>query len=398
MVPFTIATLLLAFVPLVFCAPALAPILPTVGAVKPSSYIVKLKDGVDKTVHMAALASVLISSDSHVTDDYSGTFNGYAAILGDAALQFVRSSNDVDYLDPDHLIAVNVDKAVSGDVAWKNLIAQPPASSGTGVDIYAVGTGIYTAHSSFGSRASWGVTFGGYSNIDGNGHGTHTAATAVGATYGVAPSANIIAVKVLSDAGSGPVSDIVAGINWAVAAGVSSGRPSIVMLCLSGNHSTSLEDAVSAGVSRGIHFVVEAGGSNVDATNTSPANVATAVTVGAVDSSNAKAPFSNYGTAIDVFAPGVNVKSAWIGANMATNILSGTSSATAYVASVLASALSGSGNSTTPAALTSSLKSHAKTVVTGVKSDTAYVPSNLILAALSVLFNPRSRNLLATVW
>lgn len=144
-------------------------------------------------------------------------------------------------------------------------------------------------------------------------HGTHTAGTAVGATYGVATSANIIAVKVLSDSGSGSNADVISGINYAYNAFKSSGRPSVATMSLGGGANTAVDSAVSNAIAGGLHFSIAAGNDNVDASTTSPARVAAANTVGAIDSSNKKASFSNYGSILDIWALGVNVKSAWIG-------------------------------------------------------------------------------------
>lgn len=129
---------------------------------------------------------------------------------------------------------------------------------------------------------------------------------------------------VLSDSGSGATSDVISGVNWAYNAFKASGRPSIALMSLGGSANTALDSAVSNAIAGGLHFVVAAG-SNGDAASTSPARVAAANTVGAVDSSNRMASFSSYGPVIDVFAPGANILSAWIGSTTATNTLSGTS-------------------------------------------------------------------------
>ncbi|KDQ08935.1 hypothetical protein BOTBODRAFT_117866, partial [Botryobasidium botryosum FD-172 SS1] len=232
-----------------------------------------------------------------------------------------------------------------------------------------VDTGIYTAHNSFGGRARWGATFGGYANSDGNGHGTHTAGTVGGNGFGPATAANIIAVKVLSDSGSGSNSDVIAGVNWAVSNAASSGRPTIATLSLGGGAYQPLDDAINSGISRGVHFTVAAGNSNADAINYSPARVANAITVGAVDYNNAKASFSNYGSIVDVHAPGVGVTSAWIGSANAQNTISGTSMSTPFVAGVLAVAIGNYGNKS-PAALATDLKNNARAVATGFNSAT----------------------------
>lgn len=129
----------------------------------------------------------------------------------------------------------------------------------------------------------------------------------------------------LSDSGSGAISDLIAAINWVVSAAAASGRPSIAMMGVGGSASTALDSAVNSAISTGIHFVVAAGNSNVDAGNISPARVAAAVTVGAVDSTGRRATFSNYGSLVDIYALGANVLCPWIGSTTATNTLSGTS-------------------------------------------------------------------------
>ncbi|KDQ21395.1 hypothetical protein BOTBODRAFT_50040 [Botryobasidium botryosum FD-172 SS1] len=356
-----------------FGAPTLTPIQKASGPVKADSYIIKLKEGSDRSSHLVKLGQILGTSESHVEYEYDSVFHGYAGHLTGAALDFVRSSKDVEYIVPDEILTIqweaSAGSAVEDDAATFAARGEVDtlAANGGGVDIYGIDTGIYTSHSSFGGRARWGATFGGYSNSDGNGHGTHTAGTAAGASYGVATAANLIAVKVLSDSGSGSTSDIVAGVNWVVSSARSSGRPSIATMSLGGGANTALDNAVSSGISAGVHFTIAAGNSNVDASSTSPARVAAANTVGAVDSSNVKASFSNYGSILDVWALGVNVRSAWIGSTSAVNTISGTSMATPFVAGVLAVAIGTYGNKT-PASLSADLKSHARSVVTGANS------------------------------
>ncbi|KAG8708404.1 subtilisin-like serine protease, partial [Ceratobasidium sp. 423] len=190
-----------------------------------------------------------------------------------------------------------------------------------------------------------------------------TAGTAVGARYGVATSANIIAVKVLGDSGFGTNSDIIAGINWVASQARSSRRPSVANMSLGGDASAAVDSAVNNAVAGGLHFAVAAGNSNVDAAYTSPARVPAANTVGAVDSNNRKWASSNYGSVLDVWAPGVNILSAWIGGPTSTNIISGTSMASPRVAGYIAVHIGNNGGS--PYAVSSALKSGARAVVTG---------------------------------
>ncbi|QRV89222.1 proteinase R [Ceratobasidium sp. AG-Ba] len=367
---FISAAALAAILP-VFAVPTNVPISKYAGPVKANSYIIKLKEGVSPDSHIANVIAAL-TSGGKIEHKYGVAFHGYAASLKGKELDFVRQSKDVEYIVEDGIMSIDYEEGdESAAVAARSeapVAAFDKRANGAGVDVYGIDTGIYTAHSSFGGRARWGATFGGYANQDGNGHGTHTAGTAVGASYGVATSANIIAVKVLSDSGSGTNSDVIAGINWAATQARSSGRPSVANLSLGGGASTAVDSAVNTAISGGLHFAIAAGNSNVDASSTSPARVAAANTVGAVDSSNRKASFSNYGSVLDVWAPGVNILSAWIGGTTRTNTISGTSMASPRVAGYIAVHIGNSGGS--PSAVSSALKSSARAVVTGAPSGT----------------------------
>jgi len=241
-------------------------------------------------------------------------------------------------------------------------------SAGSGTDVYVVDTGINTAHVEFEGRARWGATFGGYANADGNGHGTHCAGTIGSRRYGVAKKTNLIAVKILSDAGSGAVSDIVSGLNWVASSVKSSGRPSVVSMSLGGGASTPLDNAVASLTGAGIHVAVAAGNSGTDAGSTSPARAPSAVTVGATGISDAKPSWSNYGSVVDIWAPGLNVISTWMGSTTATNSISGTSMATPHIAGLIAYLAAKDGN-ISPAAMTTKLQSlSVKGVISGIPS------------------------------
>ncbi|KAJ1307071.1 hypothetical protein OPQ81_008050 [Rhizoctonia solani] len=326
MCTFFISAAVLAVILPVFAAPNTnAPISKFAGPVKNNSYIIKLKDGISEDAH----ANKLISA-------FTTCGNG-------KNLDFIRQSSDVEYILEDGIMTIDYEIHWQGDEAAAFVAREAPAAqveglekraNGVGVDVYGIDTGICTAHSSFGGRARWGATFGGYANQDGNGHGTDTSGTAVGASYGVATSANIIAVKVLSEPGSGTNSGVIAGINWAAIQARSSSRPS-----------------VNNAVAGGLHFAVAAGNSNVDAANTSPARVAAANTVGAVDSSNRKASFSNYASVLDVLTRSLALR--WLPLLLLATLLSGLGIRT-----------------TPPAAISSALRAGARAVVTGAPSGT----------------------------
>ncbi|KAG8741726.1 subtilisin-like serine protease [Ceratobasidium sp. 414] len=356
----------------VFAAPTSVPITKHAGPVKANSYIVKLKDGVSVDAHLNSIIFSFVSGSS-LQYKYGDVFHGYAINLKGKDLDFLRQSKDVEYITEDGIATIDYMPGDESEAMKRSESEARPlnarATGGAGVDVYGIDTGIYTAHECFGGRARWGATFGGYADADGNGHGTHTAGTAVGAIYGQATEANVIAVKVLSDGGSGTYSDVISGVNYAYQSFKASGRPSIATMSLGGGANNALDSAVNNAISDGLHFTIAAGNSNEDAADTSPARVAAANTVGAVDSSNRKAWFSNYGSILDIHALGVNVLSAWIGNPSATNTISGTSMATPFVAGILAVAIGEYGNKS-PADLSADLKSHAREIVTGTPSGT----------------------------
>ncbi|KAF8597053.1 subtilisin-like protein, partial [Ceratobasidium sp. AG-I] len=228
--------------------------------------------------------------------------------------------------------------------------------------------GIFTEHSCFNGRARWGANFTEDGDHDANGHGTHTAGIAVGDVFGQATSANVIAVKVLGDTGNGSTAGIIAGIDWALREFMVSGRPSIANISFGGSPNFPLDTAVRNAIQAGLSFTVDVGTENRDAKQHSPARAREANTVGVVDGSNHKASFSNYGSAVKVWAPGVEILSAWIGSPNAVKRLSGSSMATPVVAGYMAVVL-GRGP-LTPQSLTEELVKNSKPVVTGAPPGT----------------------------
>ena len=223
------------------------------------------------------------------------------------------------------------------------------ADGGEGVDAYVIDTGTNIAHVDFDGRAHWGKTIPeGDEDIDGNGHGTHCSGTIAGTKYGVAKKANVYAVKVLKSNGSGTMSDVVKGVEWAVLShqdklkaakdgkGKKSFKGSVANMSLGGGKSVTLDLAVNAAVDAGMHFAVAAGNDNSDSCRYSPAAAENAVTVGASTLADERAYFSNFGKCNDIFAPGLNIKSTWIGSDTAVNTISGTSMASPHIAGLLA--------------------------------------------------------------
>jgi subtilisin family serine protease len=239
-----------------------------------------------------------------------------------------------------------------------------PYSGGSGTTVYVADTGVLTTHVDFSSgRATWGVNYAGGGNVDGNGHGTHCAGTVGGNTYGVAKATAIVAVKVLNAQGSGTMANIVSGINWVT----NNAYPykSVISMSLGGTGTVpaALRTAVDNAVGSNIAVVVAAGNSNANACSFYPAAIASCITVGATalggsGSSrwDSRSTFSNYGTCVHIFAPGTNIRSAWIGSNTASNTISGTSMACPHVAGLSATVLATSSNMT-PSQLKSRLVS-----------------------------------------
>ncbi|KAL4261096.1 peptidase S8 family protein [Pleurotus pulmonarius] len=347
-------------------------------AIKTGQLIVKLKDG-------ASSNTLLKSIGEDVTHRWEIGFKGFAGTFSEKSLVALRSSPDVESISEDglmHAFAIQTDapwglarlssenRLENNNASALNFSYTYDSAGGAGVDVYVVDTGIYTEHTEFEGRARWGATFGGYAPADGNGHGTHCAGVVAGHRFGVAKAASVIAVKVLSDTGSATVSDIISGLNFVIASARASGRPSVVLMALGGSASTALDNAVTAVTSAGIH-VVAAGNSNTDAGNTSPARVPSVITVGAITIADARSSASNYGSVVDVYAPGQNIISAWIGSPTATNIISGTSPAASFVAGLVAYLISVHGN-LSPAAMKALIKSLSLNgVLTGIPAGTA---------------------------
>lgn len=227
------------------------------------------------------------------------------------------------------------------------------ADGGEGVDVYIIDTGTNVDHVDFEGRATWGKTIpNNDEDKDGNGHGTHCSGTVAGKKYGVAKKANIYAVKVLKSNGSGTMSDVVKGVEWAAIShskqveatkkgkGKKGFKGSAANMSLGGGKSPTLDKAVNAAVEVGIHFAVAAGNDNADSCSYSPAAAENAVTVGASTLADERAYFSNYGKCNDIFAPGLNIQSTWIGSKYAVNTISGTSMASPHIAGLLAYFLS----------------------------------------------------------
>ncbi|MGW3717310.1 S8 family peptidase [Streptomyces sp. NPDC005133] len=210
-----------------------------------------------------------------------------------------------------------------------------PDKAGEGVTAYIIDTGVRITHSDFGGRASYGYDAIDNDNTaqDGYGHGTHVAGTVAGSAYGVAKKAKIVAVRVLDNSGSGTTAQVVAGIDWVTAHAV---KPAVANMSLGGGADSVLDAAVRNSIASGITYAVAAGNESTNASTKSPARVTEAITVGSTTSTDARSSFSNYGSVLDIFAPGSSITSAWNTSDSATSTISGTSMATPHVAGAAA--------------------------------------------------------------
>ena len=277
-----------------------------------------------------------------VTNTYGHALGGFAGKMDDKTLaSFIKDSN-VEFIEQNQIMSTG---AVQSNATWGlDRIDEEDRPldgfyefnfDGSGVDAYVIDTGVLATHNNFGGRVGSGFTAinDGRGSNDCNGHGTHVAGTIGSATYGVAKNVNLIAVRVLGCNGSGSNAGVIDGVDYV--AQVASG-PSVANMSLGGGNSTALDNAVEDAIDEGVTFVVAAGNSNANACSGSPNRVGPALTVGATTSSDARSSFSNWGSCLDIFAPGSSITSTWSTSNSATNTISGTSMAAPHVAGVVA--------------------------------------------------------------
>ncbi|AXG99312.1 S8 family peptidase [Deinococcus wulumuqiensis] len=360
---------------------ALAPLLGTDKAdAIPGQYIVVFSEGASSGGLSAQSAGSRLSGLSAdqlvralnldpqgvtVQNIYDQALEGFSGRLSAQNLQALRADKRVKYIEQDGRMYAS---ATQSGATWgldrvdqRNLPLDGNyvyGSTASGVKAYIIDTGINTSHTNFGGRAVWGTnTTGDGKNYDCQGHGTHVAGTVGSGTYGVAKGVSLIAVKVLGCDGSGTNSGIIAGINWAVSNKGSAAA--VANLSLGGGASQATDDAVNSAAAKNLIMAVAAGNENQNACNVSPARAASAITVGSTTRTDARSSFSNYGSCLDLFAPGSDITSTWIGSTTATNTISGTSMATPHVAGA-AALLIAAGN-TTNSAVTSALLNNATT-------------------------------------
>ncbi|WP_203901885.1 S8 family peptidase [Virgisporangium aliadipatigenens] len=309
------------------------------GAIK-DSYIVTLKDGVTGGRALAARFGATVDTE---------LATGFTATLSEKAAKRLAADPAVAGVEQDRQVALTAAATQAGATWGLDRIDQPNLpltgaytypNTAANVTAYVVDTGVRLNHAEFAGRATSGYDFIDKDADAGDcqGHGTHVAGTVAGSTYGVAKAAKIVAVRVLNCQGSGSYSAIIAGVDWVTK---NAKKPAVVNMSLGGTTSAALDAAVKKSIAAGITYAVAAGNENKNACTVSPARTAEAITVGATDSADRRASFSNYGSCVDLFAPGVGILSSTRNSTTSTGKMSGTSMATPHVAGAIAVYLSG---------------------------------------------------------
>ncbi|MGL6290785.1 MAG: S8 family serine peptidase [Silanimonas sp.] len=301
---------------------------------------------------------------AQVRRSFTHALRGFVVRADDRALARLLADDRIAYVEEDGYVSIDatqspatwgIDRVDQRDLPLGNSYTYNTSASG--VHAYIIDTGVLLSHVEFSGRIGNGfdaVTSGGNAN-DCNGHGTHVAGTVGGTTYGVAKGVTIHPVRVLGCNGSGTNSGVIAGMDWVAANHV---KPAVANMSLGGGASTATDDAVARMTSAGVIVAVAAGNDNANACNYSPARAPSAITVGSTTTTDARSSFSNFGTCLDIFAPGSSITSAWYTGSTATNTISGTSMASPHVAGVAALYLADNPTAT-PSAVTAALNDAA---------------------------------------
>jgi subtilisin family serine protease len=314
------------------------------GTAVPGSYIVTVRNTAGRVLPAQAAADLARQYGGSVRYTYTNALQGFAIRMPEAAAKRLAADSRVSSVSQDATVSLGTTQTGAtwglDRIDQRNLPLDGNytyTTTASNVTAYIIDTGIRATHTQFGGRASVGydAVGDGQNGNDCNGHGTHVAGTVGGSTYGVAKGVHLVAVRVLNCSGSGTNSGVIAGIDW-VTGNHASGAPAVANMSLGGGADSTIDQAVRNSIADGVTYAVAAGNDNANACNSSPARTAEAITVGATDSADNRASFSNYGTCLDIFAPGVNITSSWNSSDTATNTISGTSMATPHVAGAAA--------------------------------------------------------------
>ncbi|WP_236788941.1 S8 family peptidase [Amycolatopsis sp. GM8] len=350
----------------------------TAGAVSGSYIVVLKKAGIVNTLSQTLAGRY----DTSILHTFDSALHGFSIHATEREAKRMAADSNVAFVVQNHVFHVSdtqdnppswgLDRIDQHDRPLDSSYTYSTAASN--VTAYVIDTGVRATHETFGGRVSGGHDFIDNDDdpTDENGHGTHVAGTIGGSEYGVAKGVKIVPVRVLDADGSGTTEQVVAGINW-VAQNASG--PSVANMSLGGTADDALDQAVAGAIAKGVTFAVAAGNSSADASGYSPARVPTAITVAASDRTDRQASFSNYGSDVDLYAPGVNITSSWGTGDTATNTISGTSMATPHVTGAAALYLADHPDAT-PAEVSDALTAAATT--DKISNATAGTPNKLL--------------------
>lgn len=347
-------------------------------------YVIVFKDNVEDVDAMTA--QLMRGKGGTVHFRYRHAIKGFAATIPPQAVDGIRHNPNVALIEPDGIVYKNATQ--NNPPSWgldridqRNLPLDNSytyQNEGEGVTVYIIDSGIRFDHQEFSTnRATSGWDFVDNDNnaYDCDGHGTHVAGTVGGNNVGVAKKVSLVAVRVLNCSGSGTWSGVIAGVDWVTA---NASLPAVANMSLGGGYYSPMNTAVENSIAAGVVYAVSAGNSNYYACNYSPASAPNAITVGSTTSSDVRSSFSNYGTCVDVFAPGSSIYSSTMNTTSSYASWSGTSMASPHVAGVAALYLASNMNAT-PAQVTSAIVNNA---TSGVVSNPGTGSPNLLLYSL----------------